>query len=34
MTLTLFLAFAGTAIIMLTPLCLPLPARRRSDRWD
>ncbi len=33
MTLTLLLAFAGTAILVLTPLCLPpaVPDRTGDD---
>ena len=30
MTLSLIAAFLGTALLVLTPLCLPLPRKRRK----
>ena len=30
MTITLLLAFLGTAAVVLTPILLPLPKRRRD----
>lgn len=34
MTLSLTLAFFGTALLVLVPLCLPVPGPRKRQRVD
>ena len=34
MTLSLLLAFLGTTVLVLAPLCLPLPRRRKALASD